>query len=399
MKRRTLILTLILIFVFGLTAGYYTAYLTILHNTSSQSPTGSTLFLPFLTNKGLDAGLFQQVWQIAKNNYVKQPVSDQDLFYGSLRGVVSALKDPYSVYLDPATATKFENEIAGSFEGIGIEIGIKKNQMTVIAPLPNTPAAKAGLKAGDKIIGINHLDTSDMSIDYASSLIRGKSGTKVILTIGRLGWPQAKDIEIVRAKIEVKTVEWEMRNTSTAYLKISHFNSDTVKDTANAVKGILAKNPKNLILDLRNNPGGYLESAVEIGGYWLPSQTIVTSKDAQGLVQTYKSQGRGELANLKTIVLVNGGTASAAEILAGALQDARRATLVGETTFGKGSVQELINLPGGSAIKVTTAYWYTPKNRQINETGIAPDIKVTLTDEDYNADKDPQLNKALELLK
>jgi carboxyl-terminal processing protease len=399
MKKRTLVLSLILIFVVGLAGGYYFAYLTILHNSSLQNSSGPALLLPFLTSKGLDANLFQQVWQIAQTNYVKQPISDKDLFYGSLSGVVSALKDPYSVYLNPTTATNFENEIAGSFEGIGIEIGIKKSQMTVVAPLPDTPATKAGLKAGDKILGINHIETTDMSIDYASSLIRGKSGTKVTLTIFRQGWSQSKDIDVVRAKIEVKTVRWEMKNTDTAYLNISHFNGDTAKDTATAIKEILAKNPKKLILDLRNNPGGYLDSAVEIGGYWLPNQTIVTSKDAKGQIQTYKSKGHGELANLKTIVLTNGGSASAAEILAGALQDTHKATLVGETTFGKGSVQELINLPGGSAIKVTTAYWYTPKNRQINETGIAPDVKVALTDKDYNADKDPQLDKALELLK
>ena len=400
MKKRTLILLLILLFAVGLALGYFGAgWVGFKSNTGSKTfnLVVSPSSLPL--NQKLDADLFQQVWNTAKNYYVKQPVSDQDLFYGSLRGIVSALKDPYSVFLDPDTASKFKQEIAGSFEGIGIEIGVKKNQLTVIAPLPGTPAAKAGLKAGDEIVAINHLDTAEMSVDYAASLIRGKGGTKVKLTIFRPGWTNTKDIEITRAKINIKTVSWEMKDSSIAYLKISHFNGDTLADFTKAVKEIIAKNPQKLILDLRDNPGGYLDVAVDCAGFWLPNQTVVISKDSQKQPTVFTAKGQGELANLKTIVLVNKGSASAAEILAGALQDYQKATLVGETTFGKGSVQELIDLAGGSAVKITTAYWYTPKGRQINDVGIAPDIKVELTDQDYEANKDPQLDKAMELLK
>lgn len=386
------------IFIIGLAAGYFGSTWMNYSRGETANPSPSSL-MPFLTSKNLDANLFQQVWRIAQTEYVKQPVSDQDLFYGSLRGIVSALKDPYSIFLDPTTASSFKQEINGSFEGIGIEIGIKKNQLTVIAPLPGTPADKAGLKAGDQIIGINHLDTTNMAVDYASTLIRGKRGTKVKLTIMRQGWPQPKDIEIVRAKIVVKTVQWEMKDNDIVYLKISHFDSDTAKDLATAVKEIMTHNPQKMILDLRNNPGGYLDTAVDIAGYWLPNQTVVMSKDAQRQTQIFTSSKYGPLANVKLIVLINGGSASAAEILAGALQDYQKGTLVGETTFGKGSVQDLIDLPGGSSVKVTMAYWYTPKGRQINEVGINPDIKVTLTDQDYDQNKDPQLDKAMEMLK
>lgn len=386
--------------VFGLACGYF---MCLKITVAIHGVSGPTSELPVLASvvrsRAMDANLFQQVWRIAQTEYVKQPVSDQDLFYGSLRGIVSALKDPYSIFLDPTMASSFKQEINGSFEGIGIEIGVKKNQLTVIAPLPGTPADKAGLKAGDQIIGINHLDTTNMAVDYASTLIRGKRGTKVKLTIMRQGWPQPKDIEIVRAKIVVKTVQWEMKDNDIVYLKISHFDSTTAKDLATAVKEIMTHNPQKMILDLRNNPGGYLDTAVDMAGYWLPNQTVVMSKDAQKQTQIFTSSKYGQLANVKLIVLINGGSASAAEILAGALQDYQKGTLVGETTFGKGSVQDLIDLPGGSSIKVTIAYWYTPKGRQINEVGINPDIKVTLTNQDYDQNKDPQLDKALEMLK
>jgi carboxyl-terminal processing protease len=352
-----------------------------------------------LTAKNLDADLFRQVWNITKSYYVKQPVSDENLFYGSLEGMVGALKDPYSTFFDPDTAKKFNTEITGKFEGIGIEIGIKNNQLLVIAPLPNTPAVKAGLKAGDKILTIDGHDTSGMSVDQAANLIRGKKGTKVTLAIWREGWEKSKDVSIIRDRIEVPTIKWEMKKSDIAYLNISHFNSETLSDLSKAVREILKKNPQKIILDLRNDPGGYLDVAVDSAGLWLPNQLITYSKDAKGEVKNFSANGQGEFSKLKTVVLVNRGSASGAEILAGALQDYQKATLVGEKTFGKGSIQELIDLAGGSAVKITTAYWYTPKGRQINDTGIEPDIKIESTNEDYNQNRDPQLDKAIELLK
>ncbi|MGB9680648.1 MAG: S41 family peptidase, partial [Minisyncoccia bacterium] len=352
-----------------------------------------------LEEKKLDPNLFWQVWTTVQIYYVKQPVSDLDLFYGSLHGIVGALKDPYSIFLDPKTAKSFKSEISGTFEGIGIEIGIKNNQLTVIAPLPDTPAARAGLLSGDKIFAIDGLSTAEMSIDQAASLIRGKRGTKVKLTIFRKGWHEPKDFEIIRDKIEIETVHWETKDNNIIYLKISHFNSDTFSDLKQAVKEILLRNPQKIILDLRNNPGGYLDEAVNSASLWLPNNLITYAKDAKGQVESFTSHGQGEFSNLKTVVLINFGSASGAEILAGALQDYQKATLVGEKTFGKGSVQKLIDLPGGSAIKITTAYWYTPNGRQINEIGIEPEIKVEMTEEDYNQNRDPQLDKAIELLK
>lgn len=397
LSKKIVIIYLIITFLCGLGVGYFWSKAWNFELAWQTSPL--KILTQKLTNKGLNADLFWQVWNMSQTLYVKQPVADQDLFYGSLKGIVAALKDPYSVFFDPEMAQKFKAEMTGTFEGIGIEIGIKKNQLTVIAPLPDTPAFRAGLKAGDKILAIDKLDTSNMSVDYAATLIRGKKGTKVTLTIFRQGWSEPKDFEIIRDKIEIKTIQWEMKNKDIIYLKISHFNDNTSSDLSRAVRDILIRNPKKIILDLRNNPGGYLDVAVNAAGLWLPNRLITFSKDAQGQIESFESRGQGEFANLKTVILINGGSASGAEILAGALQDYGVATLVGEKTFGKGSVQKFVDLPGGSAIKITTAYWYTPKGRQINETGIEPDIKIELTNEDYNLDRDPQLDKALELLK
>lgn len=396
-SRKIVIIYLIIVFLCGLGVGYFWSNAWNFELVWQSSPL--KILTQKLTSKGLDADLFWRVWRIAQSLYVKQPVSDQNLFYGSLKGIVGALKDPYSVFLDPETAQKFKTEMTGTFEGIGIEIGIKNNQLTVIAPLAETPAFRAGLKAGDKIYAIDKLDTSNMSVDYAATLIRGKKGTKVTLTVFRQGWGEPKDFEIIRDKIEIKTVQWEMKDKDIVYLKISHFNDKTFSDLSQAVQDILMQNPEKIILDLRNNPGGYLDVAVDSAGFWLPNRLITFSKDAKGEIKSFKTGGQGELVNLKTVVLINRGSASGAEILAGALQDYGIATLVGEKTFGKGSVQEFIDLPDGSAIKITTAYWYTPEGRQINETGVEPDVKVELTDEDYNLDHDPQLDKALELLK
>jgi len=396
-SQKLIIIYLIIAFFCGLGAGYFWSNTWNFSLVWQNSP--FYLIGQKLEEKKLNPDLFWQVWTTIKTRYVKQPVSDLDLFYGSLRGMVESLKDPYSVFLDPETAKNFESEISGTFEGIGIEISIKNNQLTVIAPLPDTPASRAGLLPGDKIYAIDGLSTAEMSVDYAAHLIRGKKGTKVKLTIFRKGWKETKDIEIIRDKIEIKTVQWKMKENNIVYLNISHFNANTYTDLKKAVKEILLQNPKKIILDLRNNPGGYLDVAVDSAGFWLPNSLITYAKDANGQIKSFTANGRGEFANLKTVVLINSGSASGAEILAGALQDYQKATLVGEKTFGKGSVQELIDLPGGSAIKITTAYWYTPNGRQINESGIEPDIKVEMTEEDYNQDRDPQLEKALELLK
>jgi len=351
-------------------------------------------------SRDVDFDLFWKVWDLVKKNYVKQPVKETKLFYSSLAGIVAGLEDPYSVFLDPETAQKFSQELLGRFEGIGAEIGIKKNQLMIIAPLSDTPAERVGLRPKDKILAIDGKDTRGMPLDMAVNLIRGKKGTKVVLTIMRQGFEKPQDFEIIRGVIKIQTVKWEMLENNIAYIKISHFNSKTEKEFRKAVDEVLKNRPRALILDLRNNPGGYLSVAVDVANYWVSKgKVVVYERFSDNRKLAYKNnQGKNILANLRTIVLVNEGSASASEIVAGALQDYNLATILGEKTFGKGSVQELNNLPDGSAVKLTIAYWLTPQEHIIEEEGISPDVEVELTLEDYNNDRDPQLEKALELL-
>jgi carboxyl-terminal processing protease len=345
----------------------------------------------------VDFNLFWEVWSLVQKNYVHQPVTDTKLFYGALSGLVFALDDPYSVFFDPEMAEKFQQELEGTFSGIGAELGIKERQLTIIAPLPDTPAARAGLKAGDKILLIDGKETTEMALDYAVSLIRGQEGTEVTLTIWREGWERPQDFKITRGKIEIASVKWEMKG-DIAYIEINHFNEDTSGRFNQAVNELITKNPKGLVLDLRNNPGGFLSTAVEVAGEWIEKNVVVIEQRDDGEKNEEKSDGLARLQGLKTVVLINEGSASASEIVAGALQDYGKATLVGKKTFGKGSVQNLEPLSDGSAVKITVAEWLTPKGRHIDKEGITPDVEVDLTEDDYNANRDPQLDKAIEIL-
>lgn len=354
--------------------------------------------LPEFLTKDVNFDLFWRVWSTVKANYVEQPVPDTKLFYGALSGIVSSLNDPYSVFFTPKEAADFQNDLSGEFEGIGAEIGIKNSQLLVVAPLDDTPATRAGLRAGDFIIAIDKKDTAGMPVEQAVSLIRGKKGTEVNLTIYREGFEKPEDFKIRRDKIYVKSVKWEMKN-DVAYIKVSHFNDDTSVLFNQAIKELVAqKHATKLIVDLRNDPGGFLDTAVDLAGRWIDNGVVVREKFFDGQEKIYTSKGKAPLKGLKTVVLINKGSASASEILSGALQDAKLATIVGEQSFGKGSVQTLDNLPDGSSIKITVAKWLTPSGRTIDKQGITPDVKVEFTKKDFDSGKDPQLDKALELV-
>ena len=365
-------------------------------------------------SKDVDFKLFWQVWDELKTNYVdKNKLNEKDMFYGALKGLVASTGDPYTVFMDPKLSREFEDDLAGTFEGVGAEIGIRKEILTIIAPLDGTPAAKAGLVAGDKIYSINGETTSGMSVDEAVNKIRGAKGTDVTLTIFKDGAVAAKDIVITRDTIVVKSVKTETLTSTGAketgqagekkdsdifVLKVSNFNNDTLDLFNKAVQEALTKNPKGIVLDLRNNPGGYLDTAIEMSSEWVDEGVIVTEKFSDDKKNEYLPRGRARLKDYPTVVLVNGGSASASEIMAGALRDHKKATLVGEKTFGKGSVQTLKDFSDGSSIKVTVAKWLTPNGDSINELGIKPDVEVKMTKEDYEAEKDPQTDKALEVL-
>ncbi|MFH2063050.1 MAG: S41 family peptidase [bacterium] len=351
-------------------------------------------------DREVDFARFWDVWQIVKTRSVKQPVDDVDMFYGAVSGMVGSLGDPYSIFLDPEVAAMFESELSGTFQGIGAEIGIKQDQLKVIAPLPGTPAERAGLRAGDSIIAIDGVETFGLSVDEAVSRIRGDRGTEVKLLILRPE-EEAKEYSIVRDTITVDSIKWRMEDGSgrrIGVIEVSHFNETTGPAFEEAVQGLLLQNPDGLILDLRNNPGGFLDTAVDMAGEWIQHDVVVQEKFSDGSVRNYNSDGTARFADLPTVVLVNGGSASASEIVAGALQQRGRATVVGEQTFGKGSVQDYVEFEDGSALKLTIALWLTPNGESIDQSGITPDQVVELTVEDFENDRDPQFDRAVEIL-
>ncbi|MBI4135507.1 S41 family peptidase [Candidatus Uhrbacteria bacterium] len=356
--------------------------------------------LPPYLMQDVDFDLFWDVWNIARERYLEQPVLDTQLFYGALSGIVNSLGDPYSAFLSPEITRMFTQELAGSFEGIGAEIGIRKDQLVIIAPLPDTPASRAGLKAGDQVLKIDEKETLGMPLDVAVSNIRGTGGTTVTLTIFREGWEDSKAIPIVRETINVKSVRLEEREGNIAHLKLIYFNETTPALFEQAARDILAKNYKGIVLDLRNNPGGFLEVAVRTASYFVTEgETVVWQEFQGGRKEAFRAEGQSKLRGIPLVVLINRGSASASEILAGALKDYGLAKLIGETSFGKGSVQTFEQLRGGSSIKITVAHWLTPKGEQIDKQGIVPDLEVETTKDDLNNGDDPVLDKALEVLR
>lgn len=350
--------------------------------------------------RDLDFSLFWDTWQLIKEKYADTAkIDEQKMFYGAIGGMVESLDDPYTIFMDPSETKKFDEELNGVFDGIGAEIGVKKNIITIIAPLPNSPAEKAGLKAGDKIYKINETVTIDLSLNEAVSLIRGPKGTTVALTIIRDNETESREIKIVRNTIVIKSAELKFENTDKgkiAILKISRFGEDTFSNVKTFAKEILMQNAKGIVLDLRNNPGGFLDSSVDIAGIFLPAGKIVTiEKFSNDNKKDYLTAGKNELGKIPLVILTNGGSASASEILAGTLRDNRQIKIIGEKTFGKGSVQEVQPLKDNSTLKITIAEWLTPSGKNINKEGISPDIIVELKPEDFEAEKDPQMDAAL----
>ncbi len=356
--------------------------------------------LPSGYTQDVDFNEFWQVWNHIRTQYVKQPVSEVKLFYGALSGMTAALEDPYSVFFEPVMAKKFNQELSGTFDGIGAEVGIKNERVTIVAPLPESPALRAGLRPGDAVLAIDGVDTTGMTIDAAVGKIRGPKGTKVKLLLGRKAVKQPFEVEIIRAPIIVKSVRTEFKDgNKIVIIKITSFAEDTIKGLDKAIREVLAKEAKGIILDLRGNPGGYLDAGVAVTGEWVKDSVVLIERTADGTEKTYNSNGSARLSDIPTIILINEGSASASEILAGALQDYGKAKLIGKKTFGKGSVQDYQQFSDGASLKLTIAEWLTPKGGSINKTGIDPDIEVELTEDDYNADRDPQMDKALEILK
>jgi len=359
-----------------------------------------------LTTSGLisrsgrpDLTQFWNVYDVLHQKYDGK-IDNNTLIEGAIKGEAAALNDPYTVYLDANDAKDLANELSGSLSGIGVEVGIKNNDLVVIAPIDGTPAAKAGLKAGDIIAAINGADTSSFTLDQAVGKIRGTAGTEVKLTIVR--GTATLNLTLTRANITVKSVDSSMvaGQDGIGLIRIREFGDDTTAGIKAAVASLKSQGARGVIIDLRDNPGGYLQSAVDSVSQFMNSGKVVEERGTAGDNQTYYAEGNAPLANVPIVILVNGGTASAAEIMSGALHDSGRATLIGQKTFGKGVVQEVINLAGGTQLKVTVAKWYTPNGTNISHDGINPDIKVaSATDAQFVAGVDPQMDQALVTLK
>jgi len=347
-------------------------------------------------SSSVDFSQFWDVWDKVSKKYVTS-TQEVDMFYGAISGLVNSLNDPYSVYLPPKDAYEFAKDLSGEFEGIGAEIGIKEKQLIIVSPLPNSPAEKAGLRPGDYIITIDATSTLGMDTNTAVRMIRGKAGTIVTLKIYRQGMDDYKDIKITRAKINIPAVMYSLKN-NIAYLRIMQFNDSTKTEFDKVIAQLKKDGAKGIVLDLRGNPGGYLTASVDMLGQWIERGKVVVSQKGRTTPSTdLKSNGPAELANLKTVVLINRGSASASEIVAGGLRDYKKAVLMGEQTYGKGSVQDFEVLSDGSALKLTIAEWFTPNGVNINQEGIKPDIEVK---EDWSAEKvgeDKMLDAALSL--
>ncbi|MBI3115487.1 MAG: S41 family peptidase [Candidatus Kerfeldbacteria bacterium] len=347
-----------------------------------------------------DPSIFRRVWDLIDQEYVGQPVDDQQLYYGAVKGIVDVLGDRYSSFFSPRPSEAFKESLdETAFDGIGAELGVRDETLVVIAPLPGSPAEQAGLRAGDAILAIDGVTAIDMTVDEAVERIRGEGGTTVTLTVGRQGETEAFDVALVRATIVVNSVRWEMRATPAgqpvAYVRISHFTEETPQLFAQAVQEVLLNQPAAFLLDLQNNPGGFLDASIQVAGHFLAENTpVLIEERVNDATVTLRTSGTPTLAGVPAVVLVNEGSASASEILAGALQDYDAATLIGEQTFGKGRVQTFEEFADGSSLKLTVATWATPLGRQIDGKGITPDIVV----EPDNAALDASLDRALQFL-
>lgn len=354
--------------------------------------------IPIPTSTGAEFDLFWEAWDLIQRDYYGDLPTEQDLVYGAIRGAVETLDDPFTAFIEPEVAAINREDDTGSFEGIGAYVSMEDGYLRIVSTFKGQPAEAAGLQRGDIVLEVDDTPIENMSVYEAIALIRGPSGTAVHLTILRAD-QEPFEVEIVRASIDIPVVEYEMRPDGLAYVSLTEFSSDASAKLEAALEELLEQDPEGLILDLRGNPGGWLNEAVLTTGLFLPQNSLVLIERFKDQTERpYFSSNMPVSTDVPMVVLVDGGSASASEILAGALQDAGRAVLVGETTFGKGSVQWPHELSNGAELRVTVARWFTPDDRAIHGEGLEPDITVELTIEDLEAERDPQLERAVEYL-
>lgn len=387
-------------FVSGLVVGWFTrqpvqaavptdlfAYSTPMPGRTEEPSDLDELFQPFW-----------QAWEIVHEQYVDQPVDDVELMRGAIQGMLQALDDPHTSYMDPQEFQQANAPLQGEYEGIGAWVDVSGDYLTIISPMPDSPAEEAGLKPGDRVIAVNGEDMTGVDGNLVLREILGPAGTDVVLTVDRGG--RVMDITITREKITVPSVTGEMLEDNIAYIQLLTYGERTRVELRSELRRLLRENPDGLILDLRNNGGGYLDTAIDVVSEFIDEGVVMYEQFGDGREVEYRARGRGLATDIPLVVLVNEGTASASEITAGAIQDYGRGVLVGTTTYGKGSVQNWILLDDDSgAVRVTVARWLTPDRRQIHEVGLEPDVVVELTEEDWEAGRDPQLDAAVDILK
>lgn len=357
--------------------------------------------------ENVDFSAFWRAWGVLEEKYVpastsSKTISNEEKLYGAIKGLAASLGDPYTVFFPPVESKMFEADIRGNFEGVGMEVVAQEGAITVIAPLRGSPAERAGIQSGDKIIRIDEHDTANLSTEEAVQLIRGPKGSSVKLTVFRAdNGGQPFNLTIVRDVIDIPTIGTRKLENGIFLIELYNFSANSPNLFRAALREFIESDSDKLVLDLRGNPGGYLEAAIDMASWFLPSGRVVVREDFGGdkPERSYRSKGYDIFNdNLDFVILVDGGSASASEILAGALSEYGKAVLVGEKTFGKGSVQELVNITPNTSLKVTVARWLTPNGVSISESGITPDVLVKRTREDVEAGRDPQLDAAIELL-
>jgi len=386
---------ILLAFVFAL--GWHTG--TRQYTTNETQTNIQSSITPSNTER-VDMQLFWDVWSLLASKYVDPTVLDyKNMVYGAIRGMVWSLEDPYTTFLTPKENKDFQESLGGTLEGIGAELTLRDSLITVVSPLKNSPAKRAGLLPEDIILKVNGDDVQDFTLEQVVMKIRGPRGTKVTLTIGRKGSEEPFDLVIERETINISSVEWKMIG-SIAHIELNQFGDKTKEEFTRAIGDLLLKRPTGIILDLRYNGGGYLDGAVDIVSEFVEKGKVVSVKKRNpNEDEVIYVTGKARMAQTPMVVLINKGSASASEIVAGAIRDSGRGIIIGESSFGKGTVQEVENLIDGSSLRVTIAKWFTPNNINISKVGIKPDIEVKRTPEDIKANRDPQLDAAIEYLK
>lgn len=393
----TLVVVAVLVGI-GFTAGMATMWL--------ARPTGNNLVTESVPPTAAEGDrtdrddLLDEITGLLEDEYIDPNSLDPQLLtYGAAEGMVSSLGDPHTMFVEPVRAAIIEEDMQGTFEGIGATVDMVDGVLTIVQPLPNSPAVRAGIQAGDQVLAVDGESIEGLGIMDAITLIRGPKGTTVTLLIQRDGIAEPFSVEVTRDRIEVAIVESRMLEGQIGYIALAEFNAVALDQIQDALRSLLRENPVGLILDLRNNPGGYLHISVEIASEFLPQGTlVVTEQQRDAAPKEYAVRRNGLATDIPLVVLVNGGSASASEIVAGAIQYHQRGTLIGVTTFGKGSVQSTHTLSDGSSLRITIAKWLLPGGRILDGDGLAPDISVEITPDEAAAGQDPQLDRAVEYL-